>query len=309
MNMLPTSNLLLKHQPELFDRILNKKLTPVQIVELLGLGVVGLAAFGGVMSAVLPNWWHTVNLMWKMIVLIVGSDLLCLPALYVFSSIRGSRLTLVQLVLFVIASIATTAVVLLSLSPIAWFFTWSTGGNIDTIRIMNTLMIGFGIIFGIILLMRAFQAGYKHYKEHYPDNKSAADILLLWLLLVIVVTVQMGQKLGSWYHLENQTCQFDICFPIEAKGQLVTTPTIQGSTVTWATSDCANAAHDVAYVIDEQLYTVGGNCTLVDGRQQCTAALLGFDTQPRGTELRLQTHDDCGTLQTAVSPMVTYVKP
>ncbi len=199
MNILPTSNLLLKQQPALFERILNKKLTPLQVAELLLLSLVGLAVFGAVMSIPFPHWWHALILMWKMIVLIFGSQALCLPALYVFSSIRGSRLTLLQLILFVGASIATTAVVLLSLSPIAWFFTWSTDGDVDIIRIMNTLMIGFGMIFGIILLARAFQAGYKHYKEQYPDNKSAADILLLWLLLVIVVTVQMGQKLGPWY--------------------------------------------------------------------------------------------------------------
>lgn len=199
MHFLPTSNLLLKQQTKLFEDVLNKKFKCIHLLELTSLSIVGLTAFGAVMSLSFPHWWHAINLMWKMLVLMFGSYVLCLPALYVFSSIRGSRLTLLQLILFVGASIATTAVVLLSLSPIAWFFTWSTDGDIDIIRIMNTLMIGFGMIFGIILLARAFQAGYKQYKEQYPDNKSAADILVLWLLLVIVVTVQMANKLTPWY--------------------------------------------------------------------------------------------------------------
>ncbi|MBI4407955.1 MAG: hypothetical protein HY565_05665 [Candidatus Kerfeldbacteria bacterium] len=199
MNLFPTSNLLLKHQPELFERILNKKFKFIHLLELISLSILGLTAFGAVMSLPFPHWWHAIDLMWKMIVLIFGSYALCLPALYVFSSIRGSRITLLQLILCVVASIATTAIVLLSLAPIAWFFTWSTNGDIDIIRIMNTLMIGFGIIFGIILLARGFLASHKYYREQYPDNKSAADILVLWLLLVIVVTVQMSQKLGPWY--------------------------------------------------------------------------------------------------------------
>ncbi len=199
MNPFPTSNLLLKQQPKLFERILKAEFKLSAFLELLGLGIVGLAIFGAVMSIPFPHWWHAGNLMWKMIVLIFGSQLLCLPALYVFSSIRGSRLTMLQLFQFVAASIATTAIVLLALSPIAWFFTWSTDGNIDTLRVMNGLMIGFGIIFGIILLMRSFQAGYKHFKTQYPENKSAADILLLWLILVIVVTAHMRMKLGPCY--------------------------------------------------------------------------------------------------------------
>lgn len=292
MHFLPTSNLLLKHQPELFKRILNKELTPLQIVELTLLALVGLAVFGAVMSIHFPHWWHALNLMWKMIVLIIGSDLLCLPALYVFSSIRGSRITLLQLVLFLSASITTTAVVLLSLSPIAWFFTWSTNGNIDTIRVMNTLMIGFGIIFGIILLMRAFQAGYKHYKEQYPDNKSAADILLLWLLLVIVVTVQMGQKLGPWYS------------PDEPRGQFTEQPTLRQTddgmlVVNWQIPEAFCEQNQV-------IYTVGGGegnwpaeCKdNLNGQYNCQATISEVKDDPVGTYYDLHTvNTDCGNAE------------
>ena len=199
MNFLPTSSLLLKQQIKLFDDVLNNKIKSGQLLELVLVSLLSLAIFGGVMSLSFPHWWHAMDVMWKLIVLLFGTQILCLPALYVFSSIRGSRITVGQLLLSTMAGIATTAVVLVSLSPIAWFFTWSMTGNIDLLRVMNALMIGLGMLFGIILLARSFIFYYQHFKQQHPENKSAVDILLLWLILVIIVTIQMANKLGPWY--------------------------------------------------------------------------------------------------------------
>ncbi|EKD79030.1 MAG: hypothetical protein ACD_41C00188G0006 [uncultured bacterium] len=199
MNFLPTSSLLLKQQTKLFDDVLNNKIKSGQLLELVLVSLLSLAIFGGVMSLSFPHWWHAMDVMWKLIVLLFGTQILCLPALYVFSSIRGSRITVGQLLLSTMAGIATTAVVLVSLSPIAWFFTWSMTGNIDLLRVMNALMIGLGMLFGIILLARSFIFYYQHFKQQHPENKSAVDILLLWLILVIIVTIQMANKLGPWY--------------------------------------------------------------------------------------------------------------
>ena len=199
MKLFPTSNLLLKHQTRLFDDILNHKIKSGQLLELILVSLVSLIIFGGVMSLSFPHWWHAMDVMWKLIVLLFGTQALCLPALYVFSSIRGSRITVGQLLLSTMAGVTTTAVVLVSLSPIAWFFTWSMTGNIDLLRVMNALMIGLGMLFGIILLARSFIFYYQHFKQQHPENKSAVDILLLWLILVIIVTIQMANKLGPWY--------------------------------------------------------------------------------------------------------------
>lgn len=291
MKLFEGSQLLLKQQSELFARILNKKLSPPLIVELLLLGVVGLAVFGAVMSIVVPHWWFTGRLMWKMIVLIFGSNALCVPALYVFSSIRGSRITLPQLLLFVSSSVATTAVVLLSLSPISWFFAWATDNSLGVVRALNGLMIGFGMIFGIILLARAFQAGHKHYREHYPENKSAADILLLWLILVIVVTAQMSQKLGPWYYDgATKSCiggwMDQICFPQEAHGEILEAPTIQNGLVTWApgTTLLSGDRHELEYAqLGENEADWSGStadCTEQTGKVICTVDLAVNDLEP-----------------------------
>ncbi|MFA6475646.1 MAG: hypothetical protein WCV88_05650 [Patescibacteria group bacterium] len=193
MKLFTTTNLLLKHQSELFDQTINKKITLFHVLELLLVSLVGLAAFGAVMSLVVPDWWHTLNIMWKMIALIMGSIGLCLPSLYIFSSIRGLRLTLGQLLFFVLAAVTTIAVVLVSLAPISWFFLWSTD-NIDIIRVINGVMIGFSLLFGLILLARL-----------YAMSKSPFDILVPWLILVAIVTGQMSHKLAPWYPVNENT--------------------------------------------------------------------------------------------------------
>lgn len=320
MSLFPTSNLLLKHQPELFQQVLQKKIKPIHIAELFGLSVIGLALFGAVISLVIPNWWHAFNLMWKMLVLIIGSNLLCLPALYVFSSIRGSRLTLPQLMTMLLASIATTAIVLLALAPISWFFTWTTNGELEVIRLLNGLMIGFGILFGLILLARGFRASYLHYKAEDAQSKSGSDILVLWLVLLVIVTVQMSQKLGSWYHLESQVCVVDSCFPRTAEGYFTEAPTVVVSTVgeptnvVWSIPNVnCNGTKELEYIDDQavargQIYGSTADCSVSDGVLHCTAQLPETDTAASGTEFKIQTHNYCDNGDVFNSEIITYRK-
>lgn len=314
MKLFATSNLLLKHQPDLFKQILEKKLSFAQLMELLVLSLIGLALFGAVMSLVVPDWWHALALTWKMIVLIFGSNLLCLPALYVFTSIRGSHITLLQLVSFLLASIATTAVVLLSLAPISWFFTWSMNGEADIVRIINTLMIGFGIVFGIILLARGFTAVHKHYKATVLDHKSGADILLLWLILVIIVTVQMGNKLGPWYRLQanNETCQGAICFPYVADGEF--TKPLEVNPVDANTLNVVSAIDEgscgfgeIYYRRNTTISSIPTNCYNNANGLEC-AAVLNISTIPSGTTIEVQTRFMNCSGPDYVSTVATYTK-
>lgn len=148
------------------------------------------------MSTEDPHWWHTWELSWKMMVTLWGPIALCTPALYVFSSLRGVRISINQLVFLLIGSLATAGLVLASLSPLSWFFTWTTD-TLEFIKIMNGFMVGLGLLFGLFFLGQ----GFLHlYRTHKSDGvRSGIDILFLWFVLLIVVVVQMSQKLAPWY--------------------------------------------------------------------------------------------------------------
>lgn len=306
MKFLPTASLLLKRQTTLFEQILQKKIRLGPIVELLLISVIGLALFGGVMSIIIPHWWHALDLMWKMNALIFGSIVLCVPALYVFSSIRGSAVTLGQLLVLVGGSIATTALVVMALAPISWFFTWSTN-DVDFIRIMNSAMIGLGLVFGLIFIARGLMYLHKQLKTTQPDHKSAVDILILWLILVCIVVGQMSNKLGPWYRIPvaGEICVgSEFCFPREAKGEFTTQPqvTLQdngGAVVEWTIPETYCAFNELNFSTGNN--NIGGwpaDCAVQAEGYHCSARWEDFKNIPVGATYRLQASNvDCGNNQ------------
>lgn len=187
---------LLKHKGELFQQLSQPHTWNATAAELLVVGTLGAALFGSVMSTQSPHWWHALNLSWKMTLTLWGPVVLCTPALYVFSSLRGVKITISQLVFLLIGSLATTSLVLLSLAPVSWFFTWTTN-SLEFIQVMNCLMVGLGLVFGLFFLAQGFSHLYRSHKQ--PDTRSGVDILCLWFILLLVVVVQMSQKLAPWY--------------------------------------------------------------------------------------------------------------
>lgn len=187
---------LLKHKEELFQQLHQPHTWNKTVLELLLVGLLGAGIFGAIMSTEDPHWWHTWELSWKMMVTLWGPVVLCTPALYIFSSLRGVKITLSQLVFLLIGSLATAGLVLASLSPLSWFFTWTTD-NIEFVKGMNGFMVGLGLLFGLFFLGQGFLHLYKINKAEWA--RSGVDILSLWFILLIIVVVQMSQKLAPWY--------------------------------------------------------------------------------------------------------------
>lgn len=187
---------LLKHKEELFQQLSQPQTWNKTVLELLLVGLLGAGIFGAIMSTEDPHWWHAWELSWKMVVTVWGPIALCTPALYVFSSLRGVKITLSQLVFLLIGSLATSGLVLASLSPLSWFFTWTTD-NIEFVKGMNGVMVGLSLLFGLFFLGQGFLHLYKAHKQ--TGARLALDVLFLWFILLIVVVVQMSQKLSPWY--------------------------------------------------------------------------------------------------------------
>lgn len=194
---------LLRNKKEIYNNITKPQTWNRVTSEFLVVGVVGLALFGlgmGTYVLSIPGagsfpWWF----MWKMIVVVVGPMVICTPALFVFSAIRGSTITLTQLVYLLCGAFATVGIVLLSLVPVTWFFTW-TADTIHFIRTMNGLVLACALGFGMFFLGKGFIALHTEHKNE--QSRAAADILLVWFVLFLVVVMQMSNKLGPWYMVQ-----------------------------------------------------------------------------------------------------------
>lgn len=169
------------------------------LAEFVTVGLISAALFGVVMSTYDFSWKGAATLAGKMIVLLWGPMAICLPSLFVFSVVRGAQVKFAQLIYLALGSLATTGIVLLSLTPIVWFFTW-TSNNLLTIRVVDVVAIGVALIFGLFFLGKSF-AYIKNTTQPKNGGKisAALDILFLWFILLVIVVIQMSDKLGPWY--------------------------------------------------------------------------------------------------------------
>ncbi|MFA5995361.1 MAG: hypothetical protein WCW27_03085 [Patescibacteria group bacterium] len=189
---------LLKNKEELYNAIEHKHTWNKTTVQFILVSIIGLVLFGFMMGTYLPGWQHMVDTMWKMIVLVWGPVILCTPALYVFSSIRGSTIKISELVYLLIGALATSGIVLMALTPLTWFFMWTTDSK-EFIQAMNGFFIGLSLMFGLFYFGQGMRYVYKKVKVTNPQASAAVDVLLLWFILLIVVVAQMSEKLGPWY--------------------------------------------------------------------------------------------------------------
>lgn len=195
--------LLLKNKERIYEGAKQQAQWNRIAAEFLLVSIVGTALFGLVMSTQGWEWQHSLRLVWKMLVLVWGPMLICTPSLYVFSALRGSRLTLSELVYLIVGSMATTGVVLLALAPVTWFFTWTTT-TVEFIQGMNAFVIALSLAFGLLFLAKGstfINIKYYELEKERGSRKGRImnDVLLLWFILFLVVVLQMGEKLGPWY--------------------------------------------------------------------------------------------------------------
>jgi hypothetical protein len=106
--------------------------------------------------------------------------LICLPSLFVFLCLNGADVRLRDVVGLLMASICLTAVLLLSLAPIAWIFSQST----DSVAFMACLHIVLWLValgFGLRLLSRSAIIAWR----------GASSRLGVWACIYVLVCLQM----------------------------------------------------------------------------------------------------------------------
>lgn len=201
---------LLKEKKSIFDAFEQKHTWHNYAVQFLLISIVGIAAYAAVMSTYAPSWSNTGEMITQLLTTILLPILICAPSLYVFSAIRGSQITALQLMYILLGSVATSSIVLLAFAPITWFFTW-TMEDADAVGAMNVGLIALGMLFGFVFLYTGFAAFDVSGKEEKKmDAKQAMvarlnraggaiGVLFVWCILLIVVTAQMANELGPWF--------------------------------------------------------------------------------------------------------------
>lgn len=112
------------------------------------------------------------------------STVICLPSLYIFTSLSGAQARLVEIFGLVVGLLTLMTILLIGFAPVAWLFSESTN-HVAWMGFLHLLFWGISTIFGL----RFLQAGFAHAKARSSSG------LNTWAVIFILVVLQMTTAL------------------------------------------------------------------------------------------------------------------
>jgi hypothetical protein len=131
-------------------------------------------------SGFFQGGWSVALAVLKMPTIILGSILLCLPSLYVFTALAGADFSTREFGRIVSAFCAIAGLILVAMVPVSWLFSVSTT-SLRFVVWMHVIVWLAAILFARRMLLRT--------------TTSAHTVVGLWLVLLFVVSLQMTTHL------------------------------------------------------------------------------------------------------------------
>lgn len=154
------------------------------ILFLLLLSLLGLLGYGFVVGTFAGGdqiWAAPVKIAGGMLV----AGLICLPSLYIFSCLAGSRASLREVSGLVAGLLAIMTLLLIGFAPVAWVFSQST----ESIPMMGFLHLLFWTV-AMYFAVTFFRAGFDAVVAE-KDN----GVLRVWMTVFVIVVLQMSTAL------------------------------------------------------------------------------------------------------------------
>ncbi len=121
--------------------------------------------------------------------------LICLPALYFFDVVAGSRRNFLQYLALMLAAMAAMSVILFGFAPIALFFRLSLG-DYQFFKLLNVAILSFAGLVGV----RLFHRGIVVIRQGNGQQRQRDRLVLrAWLVLYAFVGSQLGWTLRPFF--------------------------------------------------------------------------------------------------------------
>ncbi len=153
------------------------------IAALCGIAVVSALVYGlvvGTFSGGQQLWAAPAKIAGGMLI----TALICLPSLYIFSCLSGSRARLIEVVGLVAGLLGLTTILLIGFAPVAWVFSQST----SSVAAMGALHLAFWFV-ATLFGWKFLRNGFSHL------SAKSGGILNIWFVIFILVCVQMTTAL------------------------------------------------------------------------------------------------------------------
>ena len=194
MNYFSVLITLLRDRKDFIDEVrqgtrLNSKITSLLISSSILFAIYGavIGAFAGPLQALSSAV--------KLPALYLITLIICLPTLYFFNIIFGSKLTLGQHFVVLLGAAAIISILLFSFAPVTLFFL-ATIDNYQFFKLLNVIIFGITGFLGINFLYHGLQA-LSHQDE--AGQATRTQILQSWLILYAFVGSQLGWTLRPFF--------------------------------------------------------------------------------------------------------------
>jgi hypothetical protein len=198
----------LRDRTAYFAEIGRGEALPRKIADLLAITVFGLAVFGFVAGLSGHNIIQALISTIKLPFLFLASGIICLPTLYYFSILFGSRLRFLQTVTLILTAQTVAAVLALGAAPISLLFLLS-GSELLFLVALNTAVLGLAAGLGLIFLVQ----GALYIQEIQPPDKLSflawmwllihgtfrSLVLMAWIVVYALVGTQLSYTLRPFF--------------------------------------------------------------------------------------------------------------
>lgn len=153
------------------------------ILQMTALGVFFVAIYGvvvGTFSGGDQLWAAPVKLALGML----GAGLICLPSLFIFTCLAGSRASLKEVAGVVAGLVLLATLLLIGFAPVAWVFSQST----NSVAMMGFLHLLFGLV-ALLFGLRFLSQGFQWMETRFNIG------LKIWMIIFTLVVIQMTTAL------------------------------------------------------------------------------------------------------------------
>jgi hypothetical protein len=164
------------------------------------LTVIVLSGFFGLVAGAYSGSFQAISAAIKLPFLFFATFAVCFPAFYIVQVLVGSRLKLLQVVVFVVSALALTSVLLAAFVPITAFFL-ITGANYYFQHLLNIALAGVAGLFGMYALHDGLTVVCEK-RGVYP--RKALTIMRVWAVLFAFVGIQLAWNLRPFLGDRNQ---------------------------------------------------------------------------------------------------------
>jgi hypothetical protein len=183
---------ILRNRKDFFDEIRSSNEITTKIRDMLISSISFFALYGAVMGSS-NSALQALSSAIKLPILFLITLVICLPTLYFFNLLFGSRLTLPQTLALILTAITVTAVLTLSFAPISLFF-WLTAPHYQFFKLLNVAILTLTGFFGLTFLV----SGMNHVQQE-DRRRARALILWMWIFVYGFVGTQMAWTLRPFF--------------------------------------------------------------------------------------------------------------